>query len=44
MSDDIVIQRDNEVIHLKDWGVRVISFDPSSANSVQETTQVGIFV
>ncbi|MFG1199310.1 phage tail family protein [Pediococcus acidilactici] len=43
MSDDIVIQRDNEVIHLKDWGVRVISFDPSSANSVQETTQVGIY-
>lgn len=43
MSDDVVIQRDNEVIHLKDWGVRVISFDPSSANSVQETTQVGIY-
>lgn len=43
MSDDVVIEKDSEVIRLKDWGVRVINFDLSSANVVHETTQVGIY-
>lgn len=43
MNDDVVIQQGDETVSLRDWGVRVINFDPSSANAVHETSQVGTY-
>jgi hypothetical protein len=43
MKDDVVIQQGDETIYLADLGVRVINFDPSSANVMHETNQIGIY-
>ena len=43
MTDDVVITKNNVDYRLSDYGVRVINFDLSSANIVNENNQVGTY-